>query len=123
MMFVFRCFLLLAVFIFAWYLRLCLYPDLSKASRYWVTESLMISSEEDNDESRDTVYIYAMFITLYNVLRHKNHGADGSEKLSNAERIANSALDQIQVKVDIIYTLKYHYCINLSSLHDTHYTF
>ena len=64
MMFVFRCFLLLAVFIFAWYLRLCLYPDLSKASWYRVTESLMISSEEDNDESRDSVYIYAIFITL-----------------------------------------------------------
>ena len=54
-MFLFRCFLLLAVFIFAWCLSLCLYPDLSKASCCWVTESLKISSEEDNDESRDFV--------------------------------------------------------------------
>ena len=51
------------------------------------------------------------------MLRHKNHDPDGSEKLSNAERIVNSALDQIQVKVDIMYTLKYHYYINFSSLH------
>ena len=55
MMFLFRCFLLLAVFIFAWYLSLCLYPDLSKASWYGVTESLKISSEEDNNESRDSI--------------------------------------------------------------------
>ena len=53
MIFLFRCFLLLAVSIFALYLSLCLYPDLSKASWYGVTESLKISSEEDNDESRD----------------------------------------------------------------------
>ena len=55
MMFLFRCFLLLAVFIFAWYLSLFLYPDLSKASWYGVTESLIISSEEDNNESRDSI--------------------------------------------------------------------
>ena len=55
MMFLFRCFLLLAVFIFAWYLSLCLYPDLSKTSWYGVTESLKISSEEDNNESRDSI--------------------------------------------------------------------
>ena len=55
MMFLFRCFLLLAVFTFAWYLSLCLYPDLSKASWYGVTESLNISSEEDNNESRDSI--------------------------------------------------------------------
>ena len=55
MMFLFRCFLLLAVFIFAWYLSLCLYPDLPKASWYGVTESLKISSEEDNNESRHSI--------------------------------------------------------------------
>ena len=36
-------------------LILCLYPDLSKASQYRTTESLMISSEEVNDESRDSI--------------------------------------------------------------------
>ena len=55
MIFRFLCFLLLAVSVFAWYLSLCLYPDLSKASWYGVTESLKISSEEDNDESRDSI--------------------------------------------------------------------
>ena len=55
MMFLFRCFLLLAVFTFAWYLSLCLNPDLSKASWYGVTESLKISYEEDNNESRDSI--------------------------------------------------------------------
>ena len=55
MMFLFRCFLLLAVSIFALYLSLCLYPDLSKASWYGITESLKISSKEDNDESRDWI--------------------------------------------------------------------
>ena len=53
-MFLFRRFLLLAAFIFALYLSLCLYPDLSKASWYGITESLKISSEEDN-ESRDSI--------------------------------------------------------------------
>ena len=55
MMFLFCRLLLLAVFIFAWYLRLCLYPDLSKASWYGVTEFLKISSEENNDESQDSI--------------------------------------------------------------------
>ena len=45
-MLLFCCFLLLAVFIFAWYLSLCLYPDLPKASWLGVTELLKISSEE-----------------------------------------------------------------------------
>ena len=45
MMFLSRCFLSLVVFIhLAWYLSLCLYPDLSKALWYGVTESLKISS-------------------------------------------------------------------------------
>ena len=52
-MFLFRCFLLLAVFRFAWCLSLSLYPDLSKASWCGITELLKISSEEDNDESQD----------------------------------------------------------------------
>ena len=55
MIFLFRCFLFLAVSIFALYLSLCLYSDLSKASWYGITESLKISSEEDNDESRDSI--------------------------------------------------------------------
>ena len=55
MKFLFRSFLLLAVSIFAWYLSLCLYPDLPNASWYGVTQSLKISSEEDNDESRDSI--------------------------------------------------------------------
>ena len=55
MIFLFRCFLLLAVSKFAWYLSLCLYPDFSKASWYGVTTSLKISSEEDNVESQDSV--------------------------------------------------------------------
>ena len=54
-LFLFRCFLLLAVSIFALYLSLCLYPDLSNASWYEITELLKISSEEDNDESRDSI--------------------------------------------------------------------
>ena len=53
MMFLFRYFLLLDLFIFAWYLSVCLYPDLSKASLYEATESLKIFSEDDNNESRD----------------------------------------------------------------------
>ena len=53
MIFFFRCFLLLAVFIFALYSSLCLYPDLSNSSWYGITESLKISSEEGNDESQD----------------------------------------------------------------------
>ena len=52
-MFLFCCFLLLLVFIFAWYLSLCFYPHLSKASWDGVTES----SAEDNDESRDSIEI------------------------------------------------------------------
>ena len=54
-MFLFQCFLLLAVFIFTWYLSLRLYPDLSKASWYGVTELLKIFSEENNDESWDLI--------------------------------------------------------------------
>ena len=46
MIFLFCCFLLLAVSIFALYLSLCLYPDLSKASWYGITKSLKISSEK-----------------------------------------------------------------------------
>ena len=46
MIFLFRCFLLLAVSIFALYLSLCLYPDLSKASWYGIKKSLKISSEK-----------------------------------------------------------------------------
>ena len=58
MMFLSRCFLSLVVFIhLAWYLSLCLYPDLSKALWYGVTESLEISSEKDNDESLDSIEI------------------------------------------------------------------
>ena len=57
MIFLFCRFLLLAVSIFAWYLSLCLYPDLSKASWYGVTESLKIFSVEDNYESIVT-FIY-----------------------------------------------------------------
>ena len=56
MIFLFRCFLFLAVSIFALYLSLCLYSDLSKASWYGITESLKISFEEDN-ESRDSIEI------------------------------------------------------------------
>ena len=55
MMFLFRCFLLLVAFIFAWYLSLCLHPDLAQASWCGVTESFQISSVEDNDESRDSI--------------------------------------------------------------------
>ena len=55
MMFLFCCFLLLDVFISVWYFSLYLYPDLSKASWYGVKESLKISSEEDNDESQDSI--------------------------------------------------------------------
>ena len=54
-MFLFCCFLLVAVFIFAWYLSLCLHLDLSKISWYVVTDWLKISSEEDNDESQDSI--------------------------------------------------------------------
>ena len=36
-------------------LELCMNPDLSKASWYGVTETLKISSEEDNNESRDSI--------------------------------------------------------------------
>ena len=55
MIFLFRWFLLLAVSIFNLYLSLWLYHDLSKASCYGATESLKISSEEDNAESRDSM--------------------------------------------------------------------
>ena len=55
MIFLFRWFLLLAVSIFNLYLSLWLYPDLSKVSCYGATESLKISSEEDNAESRDSI--------------------------------------------------------------------
>ena len=44
--------MLLVIFIFDW---LCLYPDLSKASWYGVTESLKISSEDDNVEIPDSM--------------------------------------------------------------------
>ena len=49
----FPCFLLLGVFLFAWYLSLCLYPDWCKMSLQGVTEPLKISSEQDNGENRD----------------------------------------------------------------------
>ena len=55
MIFLFHYFLLRAVSIFALYLSLCLYPDLPNASWYGITESLKIFSEENNDESRDSV--------------------------------------------------------------------
>ena len=42
MILLFRCFLLLAVSIFAFYLSLCLHPDLSRAFWYGITESLKI---------------------------------------------------------------------------------
>ena len=59
----FLCFLLLSVLIFAWYLSLCLYPDFSKASWYGVTDYLKISSEEDNNESRDSIESGSCLIT------------------------------------------------------------
>ena len=62
-MLVFLCFLLLVVFIFAWYLGFWLYPDFSEASCYGITELLKISSEEDNDESRDLIEIGSCLIT------------------------------------------------------------
>ena len=55
MIFLFCCFLLLASSLFALYLTLCLFLDLSKVSWYGTTESLKISSKEDNDESRDSM--------------------------------------------------------------------
>ena len=55
MIFLFRCFLLLTVSIFALYLSLCLYPDLSKASWYGITELLKISSDGNNDESQELI--------------------------------------------------------------------
>ena len=54
MMFLFSCFLLVVVFVFAWYLSLCLHPDLSNTSWYGVTDWLKIFSEEDN-ESQDSI--------------------------------------------------------------------
>ena len=62
MMFLFRCLLLLVVFMFAWYLSLCLYPHLSKASWYGRIASLKISAETDNDESRDLIEIGSCLI-------------------------------------------------------------
>ena len=59
-MFLFHCFLLLVVFIFAWYLSLCLY--FSKASWYSITDSLNISSDEVNDESLDPTEIESCWI-------------------------------------------------------------
>ena len=53
--FLFCCFFLLAVSIFALHLSLCFYPDLPKESWYEITESVKISSEEDNGESRDSL--------------------------------------------------------------------
>ena len=38
-----------------------MYPDLSKASWYDLTASLKISSEEDDDESRDLIEIGSCF--------------------------------------------------------------
>ena len=55
MIFLFRCFLLLAVSMSALYLSLCLYPDLSKAYWYGITKSLKISSEKDNDENQGSM--------------------------------------------------------------------
>ena len=55
MILLFGCFLLLAVSVFALYLSLCFYPDLSKTYWYGITESLKISLKEDNDESRDSM--------------------------------------------------------------------
>ena len=77
MMFHFRCFFVVSfIYIFLYYvfavrrvdsndvlfslffccpLYVCLHPDLSKAFWYGVTESLKISSEKDNDESRDSI--------------------------------------------------------------------
>ena len=82
-MFLFRCFLLLTVLIFAWYLSLCLYPDLFKASWYGVTESLKISSDEGIDESWDLreqksladrwwvvrFNVYAFYLIIFFLLR------------------------------------------------------
>ena len=62
MMFLFRCLWLLLVFIFVWYLSLCLYLDLSKASWHQVKESLKISSEKNNDKSRDWIEIGSCLI-------------------------------------------------------------
>ena len=62
MMFLFRCLWLLLVFIFICYLSLCLYLDLSKASWYQVKESLKISSEKNNDKSRDWIEIGSYLI-------------------------------------------------------------
>ena len=47
--------LLLAVSIFAWYLSLCLHPDMSNASWHELTESLQISYEKDNDKILDSI--------------------------------------------------------------------
>ena len=55
MMLLFRCFLVLAVFTLAWYWSLRLYLDLPKVFWYGITESLKISSEEEDDESRDLI--------------------------------------------------------------------
>ena len=55
MIFLFCCFLLLALSIFTLYLSLSFYPDLYKASWYGITESLKISSDGNNDESRESI--------------------------------------------------------------------
>lgn len=60
--FLFCRFLLFDIFIFAEYLSLCLYTDFCKASWYWVTESLKISYDEDNDECRDLIEIGSFLI-------------------------------------------------------------
>ena len=57
MIFLFHCSLLLVSFILAWYLSLCLPPNLFKVSWYGVTESLKISPDEDNDESWDLIEV------------------------------------------------------------------
>ena len=68
--FVFLCFLLLAVSISALYLKLFLYPDLSKESWYCITESLKIPSEDDNEESRDSTESGTCLMIDGNLCKH-----------------------------------------------------
>ena len=87
MIFLFRCFLLLAVSIFALYLSLCLYPDLSKASWYGIAELLKISSEEDNDESQDSMESRSCLIIDGGWKKLKNLFAEKLVNIANKDKV------------------------------------
>ena len=64
-----------------------MYPDLSKASCYGITELLKITSEEDNDESRDSMESRSCLIIDGGWKKLKNLIAEKLVNIANEDKV------------------------------------